>query len=256
MPKLLSHPFAAWTSFSRPPPLLKSFIGFFDIKQGVTFISLLALLNKVAGIYGILAVFTGVSLAQVSLYIYSIVTIGLVIYGLQACGEENARKTFIYANSFLIDHLISTIYTAIFGVSWYFDNPHDGRRVAHGDAQKNMMNPDAPELSPEARRNAAQAIWKEERGIATVILIGLWLIKLYFVLVVYSFAIHLRRGSYTSLPLSKPPSTIPTRSTRRQWRDTDNELQYPLLSHSRTLEPSDAQSQLDRFAPDPDSEIV
>lgn len=40
-----------------------------------------------------------------------------------------------------------------------------------------MMNPDAPELSPELRREAAQAIWKEERGVATMILIAVWLIK-------------------------------------------------------------------------------
>lgn len=66
MPKLLSHPLTSWTSPSRPSPLLSSFIGFFDIKLGVTIISLLALLNKVAGIYGIMAVFTGVSLAQVT----------------------------------------------------------------------------------------------------------------------------------------------------------------------------------------------
>lgn len=71
MPKLLSHPFASWswTNSARLSPLLSSFIGFFDIKLGVTIISLLALLNKVAGIYGILAVFTGVNLIQVGHYI-------------------------------------------------------------------------------------------------------------------------------------------------------------------------------------------
>lgn len=48
-----------------PIPLLSSFVGFFDIKLGVTIISLLSLLNKVAGVYGVLAVFTGGSLTQV-----------------------------------------------------------------------------------------------------------------------------------------------------------------------------------------------
>ncbi|EGG02536.1 uncharacterized protein MELLADRAFT_117555 [Melampsora larici-populina 98AG31] len=243
MPKLLSHPFTfAFTSsthsnHSKPSIfLLSSFIGFFDIKLGVTIISLLALLNKVAGIYGVLAVFTGVSLAQLSMYIYSILTIGLVIYGLQATGEENARKTFIYANSLLVDHLLSTVYTVWFGLSWYFDNPHDGRRIAHGDAQKNMMNPDAPELSPELRKQAAQAIWKAERDFATMILVSLWILKLYFIFVVYSFAIHLGRGTYTSLPLSKPPSTIQTNQRRLQSNlnqsqsgNDSNEIEHHLL---------------------------
>ncbi|CAH7689659.1 Inositolphosphorylceramide synthase subunit Kei1-domain-containing protein [Phakopsora pachyrhizi] len=196
--------------WNRSIPLLSSFLGFFDIKLGVTIISLLSLLNKVAGIYGILAVFTGGSLSQVSMYIYSILTIGLVIYGLQATGEENPRKAMIYAHYLLIDQLISTLYTIIFGIGWYIQNPHDGRRIANSDAQKNMMNPNAPDLTPELRKQAAQTIWKTERNFATSILIFIWTTKLYFILVVYSFAIHLRRNSYTTLPLSKPPSTIQT----------------------------------------------
>ncbi|KAA1068072.1 hypothetical protein PGTUg99_009527 [Puccinia graminis f. sp. tritici] len=127
--------------------------------------------------------------------------------------KENPRRTFIYANSLLLDHLISTLYLVYFGIEWYFKNPHDGRREAHGDAQKNMMNPDAPRLSPELRKQAAQAIWKEEQGFASGILGLVWLTKLYFIFVVYSFALHLRRGTYTALPLSRPPSTIST-STR------------------------------------------
>ena len=129
--------------------------------------------------------------------------------------RENPRRTFVYANSLLLDHLISTLYLVYFGIEWYYKNPHDGRREAHGDAQKNMMNPNAPRLSPELRKEAAQAIWKEERGFASAILGLVWLTKLYFIFVVYSFALHLRRGSYTTLPLSRPPSTISTTNRLR-----------------------------------------
>ncbi|KAH9453645.1 hypothetical protein MJO28_013013 [Puccinia striiformis f. sp. tritici] len=195
--------------------LLSSFLGFFDIKLGVTIICLISLLNKVVGFYGILAIFHGANLTQISMYLYNILTIGLVIYGLQATGEENPRRTFVYANSLLLDHLISTLYLVYFGIEWYYKNPHDGRREAHGDAQKNMMNPNAPRLSPELRKEAAQAIWKEERGFASAILGLVWLTKLYFIFVVYSFALHLRRGSYTTLPLSRPPSTISTTNRLR-----------------------------------------
>ncbi|KAA1068071.1 hypothetical protein PGTUg99_009493 [Puccinia graminis f. sp. tritici] len=69
--------------------LLSSFLGFFDIKLGVTIICLISLLNKVVGFYGILAVFHGANLIQISMYLYNILTIGLVIYGLQATGEVN-----------------------------------------------------------------------------------------------------------------------------------------------------------------------
>lgn len=69
-------------------------------------------------------------------------------------------------------------------------------------------------------------------------------------MVVYSFAIHLRRGTYTSLPLSKPPSTISTRSSRRQWRDSETELHHPLLApHAQSLDAGNIyQEKLDRLA--------
>lgn len=40
--------------------------------------------------------------------------------------------------------------------------------------------------------------------------------QIYFIAIVYSFALHLRRGSYASLPLSKPPSAIATSGNRRR----------------------------------------
>jgi len=95
-----------------------------------------------------------------------------------------------------------------------------------------MMNPNAPELSPEFRKDAAQSIWRAERDFATSILVFLWLTKLYFILVVYSFALHLRRGSYTSLPLSKPPSTISTLNRYRSSNQLQSNYNYSNLKDS------------------------
>ncbi len=61
----------------RPRPL-KSFCGFIELKIGVKMVILFAVLNKVAGVYGLIAVFTGGTLAQLSMYVYSV--IGLVAY--------------------------------------------------------------------------------------------------------------------------------------------------------------------------------
>lgn len=61
---------------------LDSFLGV-DLKLGASVISLLGLLNKIAGVYGIIAVFTGGSVAQVSLYVYSIATLVLFLWGLR-----------------------------------------------------------------------------------------------------------------------------------------------------------------------------
>ena len=45
------------------------------------------ILNKVAGVYGLIAVFTGGSFAQVSLYVYSVAALLAFAWGLRAVGE-------------------------------------------------------------------------------------------------------------------------------------------------------------------------
>lgn len=61
---------------------------------------------------------------------------------------------------------------------WYLYVPHDGRRVANSDAQKEMMG----ELSRNGiddvvRKVAADAIWKSERGFSAAVLVSGWLLK-------------------------------------------------------------------------------
>jgi uncharacterized membrane-anchored protein len=65
---------------------LASFAGLLDLKTAVTVTLLFALFNKVAGVYGLVAVLTGVggSFAQLSLYIYSVVALIALVWGLRA----------------------------------------------------------------------------------------------------------------------------------------------------------------------------
>ncbi|GAA95030.1 uncharacterized protein L969DRAFT_95993 [Mixia osmundae IAM 14324] len=194
-------------------PLLTSFIGLFDIKIGATIITLFALLNKVAGVYGIIAVFHGGTFAQVSMYLYSLATAGLCIWGLKGVAEESVERTLTYAHLYALDHFISTVWTAFFAIVWYVYDPHDGRRIANSDAQRELMGEgtnvgQVGGSDPEARAMAAQAVWREERAFSGfVILIG-WFVRIYFILCLYSFAIHVRRGTYSSLPLSDPPPPV------------------------------------------------
>lgn len=65
---------------------LASFFGLIDLKTGVSIALLFALLNKVAGVYGLVAVLTGAggSFAQLSLYIYSVIALVALAWGLRA----------------------------------------------------------------------------------------------------------------------------------------------------------------------------
>lgn len=69
----------------RPRPLT-TFLGFVDIKTGVKITLLFAVINKVAGVYGLLALLTGAggSLAQLTMYLYSVVALAAYVVGLKA----------------------------------------------------------------------------------------------------------------------------------------------------------------------------
>lgn len=67
--------------------LFTSFIGLLDLKLGCTILTLFNLFNKSAGVFGLLAIFQGGTLAQLSLYAYSLGTIFISLWGLRGISE-------------------------------------------------------------------------------------------------------------------------------------------------------------------------
>ncbi|WFC94590.1 hypothetical protein MBRA1_001223 [Malassezia brasiliensis] len=208
---------------------ITSFLGFMDIKVGSQILTLFSLFNKIAGIYGIIAIFQGGTIAQLSLYIYSIATIPIFIWGLKSISDEQAGSVLRYAHIFILDQMISTGWTFLFTLWWFVYATHDGKPITNSNHQAGLMkliedleseyrtpeemvkyrhkeyDINTPEGQKEAARRAqaANATWMEERDFAMAVLIGGWLIKLYFALVLYAYALHLRHGTYWMLPLSK-----------------------------------------------------
>ncbi|KAI0766695.1 DUF1753-domain-containing protein [Trametes elegans] len=186
---------------------LSSFLGFLDIKTGVTIALLFALLNKVAGVYGLVAVLTGAggSAAQLTLYLYSVLGLVALTWGLKAILHEDPKHTLYFAHLFFADHILSTAWLVFFGVLWWFYTPHDGRVQINSDAQKEVMESGAGHnMTDEERAAAAMSIWNAEKGVASAMLVIGWIAKIYFAALLYSYAIHLRKGSYRSLPRSRP----------------------------------------------------
>ncbi|OBZ73883.1 Inositol phoshorylceramide synthase regulatory subunit kei1 [Grifola frondosa] len=186
---------------------LTSFLGFLDIKTGVIIALLFALLNKVAGVYGLVAVLTGAggSAAQLSLYIYSVLGLVALAWGLKATTQEDPKHTLYFAHLFFADHILSTAWLVFFAVLWWFYTPHDGRRQANSDAQKDVMNSGSgnQNMTELERTEAAMLLWNAEKNVATAVIVIGWLAKIYFAVLLYSYAIHLRKGSYRSLPRSR-----------------------------------------------------
>ncbi|KAH6916008.1 Inositolphosphorylceramide synthase subunit Kei1-domain-containing protein [Coprinopsis sp. MPI-PUGE-AT-0042] len=224
---------------------LSSFLGITDIKTGVTLGLIFTLLNKVAGVYGLIAMLTGAggSFAQLSLYIYSVFALALLVWGLLSVQREDAQHTLYFAHAFFADHIFSTSWTVYFAVDWWYWEPHDGTALPPSPAQKAIIevaNLTAVALTPEQRAEAAAAIWDHEKGKAAAIIVIAWLCKLYFIALIYSFASHLRKGSYRSLPHTRgayAPShpTHPTNTYEAlAANEDDNDLKdaYRLPLHS------------------------
>lgn len=172
--------------------MLTSFLFIFDLKVGCTIITLFALFNKIAGIYGVIAIFQGGTFSQVSLYVYSIVTIFIFLWAIQGISDEDQQKVMKFAHVFLADHLFSSAWTLYFALGWFLYQKHDGEKPKLNEYQEGLMglieSIESQYATPgtkvhhqllegQARIDAAQAVWKGERGFSAAVLALGWLLK-------------------------------------------------------------------------------
>jgi len=173
----------------------------------VELILLFGLINKVAGVYGLIAIFTGGSITQLSFYLYSTATLFLFIWGMKAVSEESSSRSLTLAHLYTFDHILQTLYTLNFANYYWYGVAHDGMRIANSPAQQALIELAISRGEITAGRSEdiaalAQQLWTKERGTAALVLILIWFMKIYFIVVLYSFAAHLRSKTYHSLPLS------------------------------------------------------
>lgn len=171
---------------------LTSFLFLLDLKVGCTIITLFALFNKIAGIYGIIAIFQGGTFSQVSLYLYSIFTIFLFLWAIQGISDEDSQRVIKFAHLFLADHMLSSTWTLYFALDWFLYMKHDGERPKLNEYQEGLMGliekieskyekPGSKIhhqlLEGQARVDAAQMVWKGERAFSASVLCLGWLVK-------------------------------------------------------------------------------
>ncbi|KAH9030188.1 Inositolphosphorylceramide synthase subunit Kei1-domain-containing protein [Lactarius hengduanensis] len=218
----------------RPRPFT-SVLGLLDLKTGVTVVVLFAVLNKVAGVYGLIAMLTGAggNAAQLTLYIYSVLALAGLAWGLHTINDENPKHMLYFAHAFFADHILNTTWTVYFAVNWWLYTTHDGRRNANSPAQQAIIEGyigEHQDMSPEERAAAAERVWRAEKSQALAIIILGWLIKFYFAALLYSFAHHLRRGTYRPLSFSRTHTNGSTSGNT------------PLINDSSALPPLDSDS--------------
>lgn len=105
--------------FRLPKP--RKFLGIMNLSTGASLITLSLLLNKVSGLYGILAILTGFHLSpfQLSMYIYSIFALVLSAYLAPHIRTQSPLPCIVLACFYVLDSIINAAYTAAFAVAWF-----------------------------------------------------------------------------------------------------------------------------------------
>lgn len=94
--------------------------------------------------------------------------------------QEDPRSSLYFAHIFFADHILSTSWTIFFAVVWWLYSPHDGQRVSNSAAQDKIIENylgETEKVSKEERARLALQLWRREKGVAIIIIVLGWLIK-------------------------------------------------------------------------------
>lgn len=96
-------------------------MGIMSIQTATEMISLALLINKVTGLYGLLAILTGYALdaIQLSMYIYSVVVLVTLAFLLPHIRRQSPFQNLSLAWLYIFDTAANAAYTAFFAVEWY-----------------------------------------------------------------------------------------------------------------------------------------
>lgn len=205
-------------------PRPKTFLYTMSLSTGASLITLSLLLNKVSALYGLLALLTGFELntLQLSMYIYSLLALGLTAYLAPHIRTQSPLHCLALAWFYTLDSVVNAAYTAAFGVTWFlvlaqhkaglnagekgagagtidetsgFTDPE--HNVSHVDIDEEGAVVAAPPAPAPAGTDASAAsssaaishsVLQPESMNSLGVIIALWTIRLYFCVIMLSYA--------------------------------------------------------------------
>ncbi|KAI4206728.1 MAG: hypothetical protein LQ346_000917 [Caloplaca aetnensis] len=208
-------------------PRPQTFLYLMSLRTGTELITLSLLLNKVSGFYGLLALLTGLHLSplQLSMYIYSIVALVITILLSSHIRSQSPFHCLALACFYILDSVINAAYTTAFGITWFLvlsqhHSDANGNKApgAGGSTidetagftspQYNVSHVDVSVMPGEGALQGEQAVTVGQPGSSTtasgpslghgvlqpesmssiITICALWAVRVYFVLVVMSYA--------------------------------------------------------------------
>lgn len=204
-----------------------------SLRTGVEMVSLSMIFNKLTGFYGLLAILTGVSLSplQLSMYIYSVGALVLVAFLMPHIRQQSPFECLALAWFYLFDTIINTAFTSAFAVTWFLAVSADNANTsipssAPGsstiedtagftspkynvskvdvvtDGQAAVAYGAAGSTAPTALNpSLGHGVGIEESLPSIMVVVLLTVVRVYFILIVMSFARQvLRQHMYAASP--------------------------------------------------------
>ncbi|KAH4050265.1 hypothetical protein HBH61_177140 [Parastagonospora nodorum] len=103
-------------------PRPRTFLQKMSLRTGAEIITFLQVINKVSGIYGLLALITGANIDgwQLSMYLYSTIALIATTFLYRHIRLQSPFETLLLAHLYAIDSVINALYTTFFGIAWFY----------------------------------------------------------------------------------------------------------------------------------------
>ncbi|EAW14415.1 inositol phosphorylceramide synthase regulatory subunit KEI1 [Aspergillus clavatus NRRL 1] len=193
-------------------PRPETFLYVMSLETGASLITLSLLLNKISGLYGLLALLTGYDLSpvQLSMYLYSLVALGLTAYLFPHIRKQSPLQCLGLAWLYLFDTIINAAYTAAFGVTWFLviSQNYEGGKVKGPGSETiaqtaGFTSPQYGSSTQErpTRRSdgLSNAVTQPESFQSIVLVCSLWIVRFYFIFIMFAFARQALR-LYVAIP--------------------------------------------------------
>lgn len=211
-----------------------------SLRTGTELSTLSLLLNKVSGLYGLLALLTGLHLSplQLSMYIYSLLALLIAVLLAPHIRTQSPFHCLALATFYVLDSIINAAYTAAFGITWFLvisqhhSDANAGKapglggetigdtagftkpeyNVSHvdvavgpdqgipGGIKEAITSGSLGFSTTAATPSLGHGVLQPESISSVVAICALWAVRVYFVLIVMSYARLVLRRHVASLP--------------------------------------------------------
>ncbi|OJJ51131.1 hypothetical protein ASPZODRAFT_127149 [Penicilliopsis zonata CBS 506.65] len=160
------------------------------------------MINKISGLYGLLALLTGYHLSpvQLSMYLYSLVVLAVAVYLFPHIRKQSPLQCLALAWIYLIDSVVNAAYTVAFGVTWFMVISQNYDSSNGKSSSSSSSSPGKATMEQTAGFTSAKydsskksdaignVVYQPESFQSIIFICSLWIIRTYFVLVMLAFA--------------------------------------------------------------------